>query len=223
MKTSAQSIIAILIIVFPIFVNSQTRKISGTVLAFNKYPVKNATVKAKKAKTEAVTNENGVFEIDVQNNDLIRIKETVFFEYRQKITDEIESLEINLIFDNTGRNVDIASKAGYLTREDLEYGLEYLYLENAMYAQFNDAYDAIKYALPETIIIIENGRKGIQLRGPKTIHGSNAALIVLDGVIVEDVSFLNPVQIVSISKLSKPAASLYGARAGNGVISIETR
>lgn len=54
------------------------------------------------------------------------------------------------------------------------------------------------------------------------MYGSNAALMVVDGVIVEDVSFISPQQIVSISKLPNSQASLYGARAGNGVILIET-
>jgi hypothetical protein len=54
------------------------------------------------------------------------------------------------------------------------------------------------------------------------VYGSNAALMVVDGVIVEDVSFINPQQIVSISKLPNSQASMYGARTGNGVILIET-
>lgn len=223
MKRIVHTLIFFSFLIFPILCSSQTRKISGTVLSFNKYPVKGVTVKAKKAKTIAITNEAGQFELEVKTKDVLRIKESVFVEYNQKITEEMQSLKINLLFDNKGKNIEIAADAGYLSREDLEYAVENLYLENNIYAKFTDVFDAIKYALPETSIIVEGGQRAIQFRGAKSIYGSNAALLLVDGVIVEDVSFINPPQIVSISKLSTSQASLYGARAANGVILIETR
>ena len=223
MKTLVRRFVFTIIIIVPILGYSQTRKLTGTVVCFNKYPVNNITVEAKKAKTEAVTNENGEFEIEVKNNDVIRIRESVFLEYNQKVTEETESLKINLIFENSKKNVEVATNAGFISKEDLEYGLEYLFQENSFYSTFTDAYQAILYALPESVLIVENGQKGIQFRGPKTITGSNAALILVDGVIADDVSFVNPVQIISITKLSSSAASLYGGRGGNGVISIRTR
>ena len=223
MKRLVYIFIFLSFLISPLLSSSQTRKISGTVLSFNKYPVKGVIVKAKKAKTEAITNEAGEFEIEVNPKDVLRIKESVFLEYNQKITEEMKSLKINLIFDNKGKNIDIAAEAGYLSREDLEYAVENLYLENNIYANFVNVFDAIKYALPETSIIVEGGQKAIQFRGAKSIYGSNAALLLVDGVIVDDVSFINPLEIISISKLSTSQASLYGARAANGVILIETR
>ena len=223
MKTSASRILFIIFLMVPILGIGQSHNIKGTVVAFNKYPLNKVTVKAKKAKTVATTNENGEFEIEVKKNDIIRIKESVFMEYNQKITDDIESLKINLVFDNKEKNVDVAVNSGFIEREDLEYGLKYLFRDNSVYTNFHDAYEAIRYAIPECTIIYENGKKGIQFRGPKTITGSNAALLLVDGVIVDDVEFINPGQIVSISKLSTSAAALYGARAANGVISISTK
>lgn len=210
-------------LVIPIFSIGQTHNISGTVLAFNRYPVNNVTVKAKKAKTEVKTDENGQFEIDVRNNDVIQIRESVFVEYNEKVKEETESLKINLIFENKGNNVEKATTAGFLKREDLEYGLKNLFRDNSLYGTFVDVFEVIKYALPETNIIIENGRKTVQFRGPKSIHGSNAALILVDGVIAEEISFINPIEIISITKLSPNTAALYGARAANGVISITTK
>jgi hypothetical protein len=223
MKTLIQRFVFTVILIIPLLGYSQTRKLTGTVVSFNTYPVNNVTVQAKKAKTEAITNENGEFEIEVKNNDVIRIKESVFLEYNQKVNAETESLKINLIFDNSKKNVDVATNTGYISRENLEYGLENLAHENNVYRNFTDTYEAIRWALPEVTIITENGKKGIRFRGPKTITGSNAALLLVDGVIVDDVSFLNPVQIISISKLNTSAASLYGSRAANGVISIRTK
>ena len=222
MKIRVQWLLFFSLIVIPLLGSGQTRKISGTVTSFKQYPVKGVTIKAKKAKTETKTNELGEFEIEVKNKDIIKISESVFSDYTQKITEDIETLDINLIFENTGRNFEIAVDKGYISKEDLEYGIEYLFEANNMYANFVDVFDAIRYALPETTIIVEDGKRAVQFRGAKSVYGSNAALMVVDGVIVEDVSFVNPPQIKTIAKLPTSQASLYGARAANGVIIIET-
>jgi hypothetical protein len=201
----------------------QPRKVSGTILCFNQYPVQNVTVKAKKAKTEAVTDEEGKFELEINKNDVIRIKEPVFLEYSRQLSDEDKSLEINLIFKNTGKNVEKAVSSGYLDQKDLEYGIEHLAHENNVFSQFVDVYEAIRYSVPEAIPYVENNRTVFLLRGHTSLLGSNAAIYVVNGVITEDISYIDPVNIISISKLGNQGAALYGSRAANGVISIQIK
>ena len=207
----------------PVIGFSQTHKITGTVKAFNKFPLKHVTVKARKAKTEVKTDENGKFELEVNKNDVIQIKESVFLDYNKKVSENDKSLDINLIIKNSDKDREKVVRDGFIAREDLEYGMANLWQWNNEFTQFSDPYDAIKYALPESTIIVENGRKGVQFRGPKSITGSNAALILVNGVITEDASFVNPSEIISIRKLTTSQAALFGARAANGIVSIETR
>jgi TonB-linked SusC/RagA family outer membrane protein len=63
-------------------------------------------------------------------------------------------------------------------------------------------------------------KTGISIRGLGTINGPLDPLIVLDGFIYEgDINNINPFDIESVSILKDAsAASIYGARAGNGVI-----
>ena len=42
------------------FSQAQKQEITGTIVAFNKYPVKNVTVLARKAKTEVLTDDQGM-------------------------------------------------------------------------------------------------------------------------------------------------------------------
>ncbi len=207
----------------PILGFGQMHKLSGTVVAFDKFPLKNVTVEAKKAKTEAKTDENGNFEIEVKKKDVIQIKGSVFVDYSKKVSDADKSLHINLIIRNNERDMDEAIKEGFISQQDLDYGVKNLWQYNNEFSQFTDAYAAIKYAVPEATLIVENGQKGVQLRGPKTITGSNAALIIVNGVITEDANFITPADIISIRKLSGGELALFGARAGNGVISIQTK
>jgi TonB-linked SusC/RagA family outer membrane protein len=63
------------------------------------------------------------------------------------------------------------------------------------------------------------------LRGNRSIAGSSQPLYVVDGVpILSDVGDLNPDDIASITVLKGPnAAALYGNRANNGAIVVETK
>ncbi len=65
----------------------------------------------------------------------------------------------------------------------------------------------------------------ITIRGLSTINASTAALIVLDGFIYEgDINNINPNDVDNITILKDAAAtSIWGARAGNGVIVITTK
>ncbi len=78
-------------------------------------------------------------------------------------------------------------------------------------------------------IVQANGRPGsaaaIRLRGATTIGGSQAPLIIVDGVMMEGtLADINVDDIETMEVVKGAAASaLYGSRAGNGVISIQTK
>ena len=86
--------------------------------------------------------------------------------------------------------------------------------------------------VPGANIVSASGRPGSQpavlLRGPTSINASGRGqdpLYIVDGVIINgNLSDLNPSDIESVEVVKGAAgASLYGARAGNGVINITTK
>ena len=217
-------LILFVLLVAPCIGFTQTRKITGTVVAFNRFPLKNVAVEARKAKTETVTDDKGHFEIEVKNKDVIRIREDAFIEYSKKVSQSQESLRINLFYEHNDENMKKVTQGEYISRKDLEYGLNNLHHENNVYGQFIDIFDAIKYAIPNSTITVWDGQRGIEFRGHKTFSGiSPLALLVVDGQIISDVSFISPMSILTIKKLEGSAIAIYGARASNGVILIETR
>lgn len=63
----------------------------------------------------------------------------------------------------------------------------------------------------------------INIRGVSTL-GSNAPLVVIDGIVGGDINALNPADIESVSVLKDAgSAAIYGSRASNGVILITTK
>lgn len=69
-----------------------------------------------------------------------------------------------------------------------------------------------------------NASPTMKIRGTGSINGDNTPLILLDGVEVPDLSFVNPDNIKSISVLKDAAsASIYGSRAAWGVVLITSK
>ena len=69
------------------------------------------------------------------------------------------------------------------------------------------------------------GQPSMQMRGQRSISGSNAPLIVLDGVIyIGGVNEINPADIATIDVLKDASsAAAFGSRSANGVILITTK
>lgn len=78
------------------------------------------------------------------------------------------------------------------------------------------------------IQVSSNGAPGsaptIRIRGLGTVRSDASPLYVVDDVYVDDISFLSPQQIESITVLKDASsAAIYGVRAANGVIIITTK
>jgi len=78
------------------------------------------------------------------------------------------------------------------------------------------------------IQVSNNGAPGtaptIRIRGLGTVRSDASPLFVVDDVYVDDISFLSPQQIESITVLKDASsAAIYGVRAANGVIIITTK
>jgi TonB-linked SusC/RagA family outer membrane protein len=67
------------------------------------------------------------------------------------------------------------------------------------------------------------GSPKITIRGTGTIYGNTGVLYVVDGVWYDDINFLNPADIASMSVLKDASSqSIYGIRAANGVVLVTT-
>ena len=63
----------------------------------------------------------------------------------------------------------------------------------------------------------------MRIRGVGTL-GNASPLYVVDGMLLDDISFLSPNDIASMDVLKDASATaIYGSRGANGVIIIETR
>jgi TonB-dependent starch-binding outer membrane protein SusC len=77
-------------------------------------------------------------------------------------------------------------------------------------------------------VVSPSGKPGgdisVRVRGATSVLAGNEPLYVVDGIPTTDIRGLNPNDIASMSVLKDAAsASIYGARAANGVVLITTK
>lgn len=71
-------------------------------------------------------------------------------------------------------------------------------------------------------VVVQGGK--VYIRGINSINSGTDPLFVVDGIAVEDISWINPHDVKSIDVLKDSSAtSMYGVRGANGVIVITTK
>jgi TonB-linked SusC/RagA family outer membrane protein len=118
---------------------------------------------------------------------------------------------------------------GKLNVKDLTSSISTIKTEEMAKTPTGQAMQALQGKVPG-LQVVSSGGPGdaptIRVRGVGSYPGSNneAPLYVVDGMFFDNIDFLNTADIASISVLKDAsAAAIYGVRAANGVILIETK
>ena len=203
---------------------AQTRVVHGVLSAFNKYPVANIEVSAKKSKSTTLSDSLGNFSIVCNEKDQIKIKSETFKTVNRKVDKHTDdTLRINLVFMDSRKNREIAIGYGYMEKEDLTFAAEHLQDENNDFCSYPNIYELLKGRFPGVTVDGTSGSYRVFIRGTQSINSSNEVLFVVDGSPAVNPSALYPCNIKSIDVIKDGMTSIYGARGSNGVILIETK
>lgn len=203
---------------------AQTRVVNGVLTAYNKYPVSNIEVLAKKSKSSTLSDSQGNFSIVCNEKDQIKIKPETFKMVLRKIDKNTpDTLRINLVFMDSKKNREIAVGYGHMKKEDLTFAAENMQQDNNEYCNFTNIYELLKGKFPGVTVDNSSGYYRVFVRGTQSISSSNEVLFVLDGTAGANVDGLNPCNIKSISVIKDGTTSMYGTRGSNGVILVETK
>jgi TonB-linked SusC/RagA family outer membrane protein len=121
----------------------------------------------------------------------------------------------------------VAVGYGEKRREDLTGAVTTVGPEVLNGRPITNTLSALQGALPGLIVQRSSGQPGVEdfllnLRGVSSANGGNTPLVLIDGV-PGNLDLLNPADIESITALKDAAASIYGARAADGVLLVTTR
>ena len=216
----------LLIFAFVTVAKAQTesglRVITGLVLETNGEPIPGATIYAPQAAKGAISEVDGSFRIEVPVGE-----KTLSVRYVGMST-----VVLNLKPDKSYYKVTLYEDVAKLD-EVVVTGYQTISKERATGSFAIMGKDDISKKLDTSLLKrLEGGVAGLQsrggselqIRGITSLMGSSKPLIVVDGMPLEgDLSSINPSMIERVTVLKDAAAaSIYGARAANGVIVINT-
>lgn len=202
--------------------------VNGTVTDSAQRPLAGATVHIQETKKTTTTDSNGGFVIDASVGQTIIISFTGFNIYRSVITSFKPMLIILRAKINALDEVEVVSSGYQFIPKERATGA-FTHINNATLNQ-QVGQDILKRLEGVSNGLLfntgkNNSKTGISIRGLSTINGTLDPLIVLDGFIYEgDIANINPNDVESVTLLKDAAAaSIWGAKAGNGVIVITTK
>lgn len=204
--------------------------IVGTVSDNTGEPLIGVTVLLKGSSIGTSTDVDGMFSINVPTP--IQGKSLVFsyVGFESKIVSINNADPMSVIMSSGSRNLDEVVIVGYGTQKkvNLTGSVSSISAEELASRPVNSTSAIIAGLVPGVSVIQSSGRPGagatVKMRGTGTFSSAgNSPLVLIDGISgnLDDVA---PNDIQSISFLKDAAsASIYGSRAANGVILIETK
>lgn len=208
----------------------QKLKVSGTIKDNDGVPLIGASILERGTTNGAYSDFDGDFSLEVSNENAILIISYVGFLTKEIPLNGKSTIDVVLEPDPQGLDEVIVVGYGTAKRKDITGSVERVNLEDSPIALSSNTsvLQSVRGATPGINIGTTNqvgGTPSFIIRGQNSINGSNNPLIVLDGVVfLGEINDINPNDIASIDVLKDASSAVvYGSRAGNGVIIINTK
>ncbi len=202
--------------------------VKGRILDENGTPLSGATVQVKKSKVSAISDEGGNFEIEAENGDVLEITYVGFEPASVRITDINAPIRIALKL-KIAEGEEIVVSTGFQKIPKERAAGAFDVVDNKLFSKrpASNISTAMQGLVPG-MQATENldGSMRFVIRGTGTLNGQDQPLVVVDGLPIAGFNFnnINPNDIESITVLKDAtAASIWGAKSGNGVIVITTK
>ncbi|MRT92007.1 TonB-dependent receptor plug domain-containing protein [Ancylomarina sp. 16SWW S1-10-2] len=97
--------------------------------------------------------------------------------------------------------------------------------ENNNFDRMASIFQVIQFVYPSSKVENVNGMNHVFLtsRGPNSLSSGMEVLIVVDGIITEDVTGISPAQVKSVEVLLGNEAAEFGSRGANGAVIIHLK
>lgn len=206
---------------------AQQKNVSGTVLDANGEPIIGATVNVD-GKAGAITDLDGKFQL---SNVTPSTKVTVSYVGYKEMTMTIGNqgiLNIKLQEDNQQLNEVVVVGYGTMKKTDLTGAIASVGTDKLNAKGATSIVENLQGSVPGVNITQNSSRAGggfdIEIRGKSTLGSNKTPLYVVDGVICDNMDFLNPQDIERIDVLKDASSTaIYGSRATNGVVIVTTK
>lgn len=209
---------------------SQMRLVSGKVVNDVNEPLGFAKISSKSPKANALTANDGFFSIQMKDTASATLTVSIYGYQTQDVVvgpgdqnltlvmkpEFSDKKEITVIGYGEAKNKTITGATSKVDGEDIEK-MNMARMDQALQGQMAGVNISTNSGSP-------GGSANIRIRGLGTF-GDNDPLILVDGIVYDSqgLNALNPSDIKSITVLKDAMAGIYGVRAANGVVLIETK
>lgn len=246
-----QLLIFFLLLAAMLQLTAQDIMVAGTVKDEKNNPLKGATITVKGTNILTTSNETGSFSVKAGRGAVLEITFTGYTKKEITVTGTA-SIEVSLSPDSRNLGEVVVTALGISkSKRNLNYATQAVGVEEISKARELNVVNSMAGKVAGMDISRSSsglgGSSRVTLRGERSITGNNQALIVVDGVPIDNsgggsaqintsggsgngrdfgdgISSINPDDIESINVLKGASATaLYGSRAANGAIIITTK
>jgi len=222
----------ILVILFTLLgglvANAQNRTVKGTVLDEGNQPVIGAVVMVVgNDRIATMTDATGAFSLTVPAGANLTVESMGYVSQTFAVGNQTS---FNIVLQEDAELIEETVVIGYgvQRKSDLTGAVASVREDDLKNRSTSDASAALQGKVAGVQIVTNSGAPGsstgIQVRGVSSNSGNIGPLIIVDGLKVSSIQYLDPSLIESMEVLKDAAsAAIYGAEAGNGVVLVTTK
>lgn len=210
---------------FQLYAQSTDIEISGKIVDEKREPIIGVSVAVKGSVNATSTNIDGVFKLNAPAGSIL----TLSYIGYETLTVKSDSIKSDITMIPEIKELEQVVVVGYGTQKKLDItgSISSIKSEEIINQASQNPVSSLQGRVAG-VNVINSGAPGaapqVRIRGVGSAQGGVDPLYIVDGVFVNDITFLNPNDIESIDILKDASsAAIYGIRAANGVILITTK
>ncbi|MGV8826888.1 MAG: SusC/RagA family TonB-linked outer membrane protein [Breznakibacter sp.] len=203
--------------------------VSGKVVASDGSVIPGVNVLIQGTTSGTITDGDGLYRLELENG-ADAILEFSFIGYTSQQVKVAGKSNINIVLQEDAVSLDEVVAVGYGIRKksDLTGAVNSVNAAAITETGKTSVLGSIQGMSPGVQIKSTSSRAGgsfdIQIRGKNSISGVSSPLYVVDGIITDNIDFLNPQDIEKIDILKDASSTaIYGSRGSNGVVIVQTK
>lgn len=186
----------------------------------NGQPLAGVTIRIQGTSVGATTGTDGYFTLDASEDAVLEVSYLGYSSQEIPVNGRT-TINISMAPSTTGLNQLVVVGYGTQKRATITGAISSVQGKQLTVAPAANVTNTLAGRLPGLVSLQSSGQPGFD-HASLNIRGFGEPLVIIDGV-EGDFNTLDPHEIASVSILKDGAASIYGSRAGNGVILVTTK
>ena len=202
--------------------------VTGTIVDDTNTPLPGVSIIEKGTSNGTVTDVDGKFTLNVASSESVLIFSFIGMQTIEMQVGERRQFDLTMQTDTQGLDEVVVVGYGTVKKSDLTGSVGVVGAEELLKAPVANALQGLKGKVAGVNVFLNSGSPSssprVLIRGLGTINSSSQPLYVVDGVVMENIEFLNPNDIESMEVLKDASSTaIYGARGANGVVMVTTK